>query len=124
MLRNLIISVIGAILGFVLVFGGSYAAWVFFVGSGPSTNKAGLERFMVMQAFVIIPAAAIITAVFVASLVSRSYWWLGGVSLLPLFVYGYIRGEARAEVVLSILYLLLATGAAFIVSRFKRTRPA
>ena len=123
MLRNLIISVTGAILGFVLVFGGSYAAWVFFVGSGPSTNKAGLERIMVMQAFVIIPAAVIITAVFVASLVSRSYWWLAGVSLLPLFVYGYIRGEARGEVVLSILYLLLATGAAFIASRFKRAHP-
>jgi len=120
MLRTLIICFVGVILSLVLVFGGTYVAWLFLVGSGPSTNKAGLERFMVVQAFVLIPAAAMIVAAFVASLVSRSYWWLGGICLLPIFVYPYVRGEARQELVLSVIYLFLATGIAFIVSRFKR----
>ena len=120
MLRNLIVCVVGVILSFVLVFGETYVAWLFFVGSGPSTNKAGLERFMLLQAFVLIPAAAIIASASVAALVSRSYWWLGGICLLPIFVYAYVRGEARQELVLSVIYLFLATGIAFMISRFKR----
>jgi hypothetical protein len=122
-MRDLIAVIAGAALSFALTLGGSVLAWLILVGNlAPGTNKDGLERWMVVQAFVIIPGAAVIVAVFVSWLAQRSRWWLGTISLLPLFAFGYIRGEARAEVLLSLVYLLLATAAAFILSRFKQVR--
>jgi hypothetical protein len=120
MLRNLIVVAIGVALSFVLAFVGSHAAWVLYVGSGPSTNKEGIVRFMVAQTFVVNPGTAIIVAVFVASLVQRSRWWFGGIALLPLVTYGLIRGAAGIEIVLLLGYVALAMIVAFVVSRFKR----
>ena len=118
MLRNVIAVVAGVITSFCLTVGGALLAWHLLVGDY-STNKDALERFMVIQAFVLIPGTAFLVAGFVSWVVRRDNWWLGSISLLPLFVYGYIRGGLGREFLLSVVFLMLATIAAFVISRFK-----
>ena len=120
MLRNLLIVVAGSVLSFVLAFAGSQAAWVFIVGGGASTNKEAIVRFMLVQTFAVNPGTAIIVGVFIASLVQRSRWWLGGITLLPLAVDGLIQGAVGIESSFCLANIALATLAAFVVSRSKR----
>lgn len=70
------------------------------------------------------PVVAVVVGAFVACLVRRSYWWLGGIAVLPLLIYGDIRAADRIEVGASVVYVALAFAAAFVVSCFKRTRIA
>jgi hypothetical protein len=98
-------------------------AWLLIIGNVErSENKDPILRVMLFQTFGVIPVVAIIVGAFVGSLVPRSGWWLGGVTLLPLFIYGLVRGASGVEVLLAV-QLLLALGAAFVVSRFKRPNP-
>ena len=114
----------GVLLSFALTFGGSWLTWLLLVGNF-SQNKEGLDRWMVLQSFVLIPGMAVVVGAFVSWLVPRASWWLGWISLLPLVVYGFIRGESRAEGLLSLACLSLGALAAFLVSRFKHAqRPA
>jgi len=86
--------------------------------------KDGVIRWMLWRTFAIDPAVAVVVGAFVACLVRRSYWWLGGVATLPLFIYVCIRGADRIEIGASVVYTILAFGSALLVSRFKRTRAA
>ena len=125
MFRNSIAVAAGVLLSLALSFAGSRLAWLLIVGNvDHSENKDAIVRWMLWQTFAVGPGVAIIVGAFVASIVRRSDWWLGGVAVLPLFIYGFIRGARGMEIVLSVAYFGLAFAAAFGVSRFKRPRPA
>ena len=85
-------------------------------------------RVMLWLTFVIDPAVAIFVGALFAFIARRSAWWLGGVAVLPLFIflqlfiYGDIRTADRIEIGSSVVYVALAFTAAFAVSRFKRER--
>ena len=125
MLRNFIGLVSGVLLHYVLIIGGSRLAWLLTIGNIDHTKieyKDGVIRWMLWRTFAIDPAVAVIVGAFVVLLVRRSYWWLGGVATLPLFIYGFTRSADRIEIVSSMVYMILAFVAAFVVSRFKRTQ--
>jgi len=86
--------------------------------------KDAVISWMLWRTFAIDPVVALIVGVVVAILVRRSYWWLGGVATLPLFIYGLVRGADRIEIGSFVVYMLLASACAFAVSRFKRIRTA
>jgi len=85
-----------------------------------SKNKDAIVRVMLWQTFFVVPAVSVVIGGVLASIVHRSVWWLGGVAMLPLFIYGFVRGARGFEIVLSVAYVGVAFGAAYVVSRFKR----
>jgi hypothetical protein len=76
-------------------------------------------RILVLWAYVIAPMVFIILAAAVGVIVARSLWWLGGVTLLPLFIYGLCRPGSIAFIPLLVCYLVLAFAAALLASRLK-----
>jgi hypothetical protein len=121
MRRNLIAIALGAVLSFLLHLWGSRLAWRLMLGNVAHTDdKDAWVGYALFVTFVVVPGVSIITGAFVGLVVQRSLWWLGGIAVLPLFVYGFIRGAAGTELVLSIIDTALAFAAAFGVSRFKR----
>jgi hypothetical protein len=125
MLRNSIAVVAGVLLSFALSFAGSRLAWLLIIGNVDySENKDAIVRWMLWLTFGVGPGVAIIVGAFVGFVVRRSGWWFGGVAVVPIFIYGFIRGARGVEIVLSVVYVGLAFVAAFVVSRFKRLRPA
>ena len=127
MLRNFIGLIVGVFFHYLLIISSSRLGWLLIVGNVDRTKieyKDGVIRWMLWRTFAIDPAVAVVVGAFVAFLVGRSYWWLGGIATLPLLIYVCIRGEDRIEIASSVVYVTLAFGAAFVVSRFKRTRTA
>ena len=113
--------VAGVLLSFALSVAGARLTWRLIIGNvGESENKHAIVNWMLANTFAVAPAVSIIVGGFVGFVVARSSWWLGGLAVLPLFIYGVIRGADRIESVLSVLYVALASAAAFVVSRFKR----
>ncbi len=127
MRRNFIGLIVGVFLHYLLIIASSRLAWLLIVGNVDRTKieyKDGVIRWMLWRTFAIDPAVAVVVGAFVAFLVGRSYWWLGGIATLPLLIYVCIRGADRIEIGSSVVYMTLAFGAAFVVSRFKRARTA
>src|SRR6266404_1348030 len=121
MLRNSIIVVAGIILSLALTFIGARLAWLLIVGNvAGSEDKHAIVRVFLWQMFLVALAVSLITGGAVASIVRRSHWWLAGIAMLPLYVYGFTRGAHSVEVVLFVVYIGLAFASGFIVSRFKR----
>jgi len=123
MLRNFISFVAGVLLHYLLILGSSRLAWLLIVGDVGRTKIAYKDRvvdWMLWRTFAIDPAAAVVAGVFVACVVRRSYWWLGGIATLPVLIYVCGRDADRIETGSSVVYMILAFGAAFVVSRFKR----
>ena len=121
--RNLIVVALGALLSFALAFGG----WRLALIVGSSSTAAPMDAAVsvaAVWAYAVAPLVFIVGAGAVASMVSRSLWWLGGVTLLPLLIYGLTRPGAIAFLPLMVGYIALAFAAAFLVSRFKRARSA
>lgn len=124
MLRNSIAVVAGVLLSFALTFAGARLTWLLIIGNiDSSESKDAIVRVFLWEMFLVVPALSVITGCVVASIARRSRWWLGGIALLPLFAYGFIRGAHSIEIVLFVAYIGLAFASAFVVSRFKRTRP-
>ena len=118
--RNLIAVTAGVILSFVVSLAGSRLAWLWIIGNvDQSANKDAIVRLMILQTFGVVPAVAIIVGAFVAFIVQRALWWLGGISILPLLLYRSVAGAAANEVGLSLGYAVLAFAAAFLASRLK-----
>lgn len=120
MLRNLFAIVAGILLSLALTFMGGRLVWLLIVGTDSSEDKDAIVRVFLWQMFLVAPAVSVITGCVVASIVRRSHWWLGGLAMLPLYIYGFIRGAYSIEIVLFVAYTGLAFLAGFIVSRFKR----
>jgi len=122
-LRKFIAVIAGVLLHYVLIIAGSRLAWLLIVGNLDRTKieyKDGVIRWMLWRTFAIDPAVAVVVGAFVACLVRRSHWWLGGMAVLPLLIYGDIRAADRIEIGASVVYVALAFAGAFVVSRFKR----
>jgi len=125
MFRNLVALTAGILLTFALTFAGAWLAWLLIVGSvGTRANPDAVVRLTLWQMFCVVPLMCVVVSSFVASVVRRSAWLLGGVAVLPMFVYGLIRGAHVVEIVLFLAYVGLALATAFGVSRFKRPQPA
>ena len=127
MLRNFIRLIAGVLLHYLLLIASTRLAWLLIVGNVDRAKieyKDSVIRWMLWRTFAIDPTVAVVVGAFVAFLVGRSYWWLGGVATLPLLIYVCIRGADWIEIGSSVVYMILAFGAAFVVSRFKRTRVA
>ena len=124
MLRNFIGLIAGVLLHYLLLISSSRLAWFLIVERRKMVYKDAVISWMLWRTFAIDPVVALIVGVVVAILVRRSYWWLGGVATLPLFIYGLVRGADRIEIGSFVVYMLLASACAFAVSRFKRMRTA
>lgn len=124
MLRNFIGLIAGVLLHYLLLISSSRLAWLLIVERRNMVYKDAVIDWMLWRTFAIDPVVAVIVGAFVAFVVRRSYWWLGGVATLPLFIYGLARGADRIEIVSLVVYMLLAFAGAFAVSRFKRMRTA
>ena len=124
MLRNFIGFVSGVLLSYVLFIGGARLGWLLIVDNVDRTSdKDDLVSVMLWNTFCV-PAVSVLVGGIVALIVARSGWWVGGVAVLPLIIYGLIRGAERPEIFFSVVSVILAFAAAFIVSRFKRRRIA
>ena len=125
MVRNSIAVVASVFLSFALNVAGSRLAWLLIIGNvDRSENKDAIVRLTLWETFGVVPVVAVVVGAFVGFIVHRSAWWLGGVAVLPLFVYGVVRGAAGPEIVLSVVYVALAFASALVVSRFKGPRAA
>ena len=124
MIRNSTGVVAGVLLSFVLSVVGARLTWLLIIGNvDRSENKDAIVNWMLANTFVVGPAVAIIVGAFVGFIAQRSAWWLGGIAVLPLFIYGDILVADRIEIGSSVVFVALAFATAFVVSRFKR-RPA
>ena len=123
-LRNFIGLIAGVLLHYLLLISSSRLAWFLIVERRKMVYKDAVINWMLWRTFAIDPVVAVVVGVVVAILVRRSYWWLGGVATLPLFIYGLVRGADRIEIGSLVVYMLLAFAGAFAVSRFKRMRTA
>lgn len=120
-MRNFIAVVFGVILSVVLNVAGSRLVWLLITGNLESgENKDAIVRAMLWQALCVVPLTSIVVGGVVASIVARSAWWLGGITSVPLFVYGFRQGAHGVQIVLSVIYVGLAFAAAYGVSRSKR----
>ena len=127
MRRNLVGLIGGVLLHYVLTIASSRLAWLLIVGNvdrATISYKDAVIRWMLWRTLALDPAVAVIVGVCVAGVVRRSYWWLGGVATLPLFIYSIIRSANRIEAGSYVVYIILAFAAALVVSRLKRTLPA
>jgi hypothetical protein len=123
-LRNFIGLIAGVLLHYLLLISSSRLAWFLIVERRKMVYKDAVITWMLWRTFAIDPIVAVIVGVVVAIVVRPSYWWLGGVATLPLFIYGLVRGADRIEIGSLVVYMLLAFAGAFAVSRFKRMRTA
>jgi len=118
--RNSIALAAGVVLNLVLVVAGARLVWLLIIGNVETTeNKDAIVRVMLWESLFVVPVASVVVGGVVASVVARSAWWLGGVAILPLFIYGLITAHGR-HVVLFVVYIAVAFAAAYIVSRLKR----
>lgn len=123
MIRNSIGLVAGVLLSLPLRIAASRLAWLLIIGNVDySENKHAIVRLMLWLTFAVDPAVAMVVGAFASLIAQRSAWWLGGVAVLPLFIYGAIRDPDRIEIGSSVVYVALAFASAFVVSRFKRRR--
>ena len=125
MLRNFIALITGVVLHYLLIIGSSRLAWLLIVGNVDRTTagyKSALVNWMLWRTLAIDPAVAVVVGAYVAFVARRAYWWLGGIATLLLLAYVYIRGGD--DIGPSVVYMILAFGGAFLISRFRRTRAA
>jgi hypothetical protein len=123
--RNFIALIAGVLLHYLLIIASSRLAWFLIVGNVDRTKaayKGALINWMLWRTLAIDPAVAVVVGACVAFVARPAYWWLGGIATLPLLVYVYIRGGD--DIGPSVVYLVLAFVGAFLVSRFRRRRPA
>ena len=123
MLRNFIALITGIVLHYLLIITSSRLAWLLIVGNVDRTTagyKSALVNWMLWRTLAIDPANAVVVGACVAFVARRAYWWLGGIATLPLLVYVYIRGGD--DIGPSVVYMVLAFGGAFLISRFRQTR--
>ena len=117
--RNSIPVALGIPLSFALAFGG----WrLSFLIVGPSSTAAPMDAVgwrAALWAYVVAPMVFIVLAAAVALIVARSLWWLGGVTLLPLLIYGLTRPGGIFFIPLFVAYIALAFAAALLASRLK-----
>jgi hypothetical protein len=125
MQRDFFGLIAGIFLHYLLIIASSRLAWLLIVGNVDPAKieyKDGVIRWMLWRTLAIDPAVAVVVGAFVAFVVGRSHWWFGGIATSPLMIYLWIRGADRIEIGSCVVYMILAFGAAFVVSRFKRTR--
>ena len=123
MRRNFIGLVAGVVLHYILLIASSRLAWFLIVGNvdrNTAGYKSAVVNWMLWRTFAVDPAVAVVVAASVASVVRRSYWWVGGVATLPLLVYVSVHTADRIEIGSCVVYMMLAFGAALAVWRFKR----
>jgi hypothetical protein len=126
-LRNFIAFIGGVLLHYLLIIASSRLAWLLIVGNVDPTKaayKGAVVNWMLWRTFAVDPMVAVLVGGLVAFVARRSQWWLGGVATLPLLLYVCIRSADRIEIGSSVVYMILAFGAAFVVWRFKRSRIA
>jgi hypothetical protein len=125
-LRNFIGLIAGVLLHYLLLIACSHLAWLLIVGKNSTgiAYKVAVVSWMLWRAFAIDPAVAVAVGTFVAGVVRRAYWWLGGVATLPLLIYVCVRDTNQFEIGSSVVYMIFAFVAALAVSRFKKTRTA
>jgi len=125
MLRNLIALVAGVLISFLLTVAGAKLTFLLVVGNVDYTqNKDAIVTLMLLHQLVIIPGVSIAVGGLVAAITLHSFWWLGGIAVLPLFIYGFVRNGSYLRIGSLLVYVLLAFIAAFVVSRLRRTRTA
>jgi len=125
--RNFIGLIAGVLLHYPLIVASSRLAWLLIVGKLDLTKinyNDAVFRWMLWRTFAIDPAVAVVVGAFVAFLAGRSYWCSVASQPWRLLIYVCIREADRIEIGSSVAYTILAFGAAFVVSRFKRTRTA
>ena len=74
----------------------------------------------------VFPTMSVLVGAIDGVLLPRSYAWLSGTCLFPLFVYilqNYVEWDGIA-LILFIIYILLCSGFAYLVSRRKHASPA
>jgi hypothetical protein len=123
-LRNFIGLIAGVLLHYLLLISSSRLAWLLIVERRNMVYKDAVINWMLWRTFAVDPAVAVVVGGSVAFIVRRAQWWLGGVATLPLLIYVSVRADDRIEIGLSVVYMILALGAAYLVSRFKRMRAA
>jgi hypothetical protein len=123
-LRNFTGLVAGVLLHYLLLISSSRLAWLLIVERRSMVSKDAVINWMLWRTFAIDPAVAVVVGGSVAFIVRRAQWWLGGVATLPLLIYVSVRADDRIEIGSSVVYMILALGAAYLVSRFKRIRAA
>jgi hypothetical protein len=123
-LRNFIGLIAGVLLHYLLLISSFRLAWLLIVERRNMVYKDAVINWMLWRTFAIDPAVAVVVGGSVAFIVRRAQWWLGGVATLPLLIYVSVRADDRIEIGSSVVYLILALGAAYLVSRFKRMRAA
>ena len=124
MLRNFIGLIAGVLLHYLLLISSSRLAWLLIVERRHMVYKDAVINWMLWRTFAIDPAVAVVVGGSVAFIVRRAQWWLGGIATLPLLIYVSVRADDRIEIGSSVVYMILALGAAYLVSRFKRMRAA
>jgi hypothetical protein len=122
-LRNLVAVVAGVTLSPVLNFLGWRLLWLLLIGDlQTNENRDAIVWAVRAQMFLVVPLTCLVVGGFVALIVRRPAWWLGGVAVLPiLFGFIFMLGAHRLEILLLIAYVLLTFTGAFVASRFKRT---
>jgi len=125
MLRNLIALIAGVVLSWFLSIGGARLSWLLIVGNvDRSESKHAIIRWLLWNTFVVAPVVAVLVGAFLGAVVRRTWWWLGGIALVPLNIYDLSRDAHTPDLVMSVGCVALALGGAFVVSRFKRPQPA
>jgi hypothetical protein len=78
------------------------------------------------EVFGVFPAVSVFIGVIIGLLESRTYWWLPGASLIPFFGYilFYYLGWDGYGLMLFLIYTLLCTGSAYLITRWKHGREA
>ena len=122
MLRNFIGLIAGVLLHYLLLISSSRLAWLLIVERRHMVYKDAVINWMLWRTFAIDPAVAVVVGGSVAFIVRRAQWWLGGIATLPLLIYVSVRADDRIEIGSSVVYMILAFGAAFVVWRFRRSR--
>lgn len=125
MLQDFIALISGVLLHYLLIIASSRLAWFLVVGNvdrATAGYKSAVINWMLWRTFAVDPTVAVLVGGFVAFVALRSQWWLGGIATLPLLLYVSIHSADRIEIGSSVVYMILAFGAAFVVWRFRRSR--